>query len=126
MKAIFHITSRAEAGEAIRLGQYVPENFDAEGFIHCSYAQQLASVADRFFPGRSDLVLLEIDRTALTCEVVEENLEGGPELFPHIYGKLPMSAVVRMHDFPCRADGRFDLPADVKPQAAAREQAGPR
>lgn len=115
MKAIFHITSRAEAAEAIRLAQYVPVNFDAEGFIHCSYAQQVAPVADRFFPGRSDLVLFQIEPTALSCEVVEENLEGGTELFPHIYGKLPMSAVVRVHDFPCRADGRFDLPADVNP-----------
>ena len=66
--------------------------------------------ANRRFSGRTDLVLLEIDRTKLACEVIDENLEGGTDLFPHIYGCLPMSAVVRIHPFPCGADGRFDLP----------------
>jgi uncharacterized protein (DUF952 family) len=50
---------------------------------------------------------------ALSCEVIDENLEGGAELFPHIYGRLPMSAIVGTHDFPCRNDGRFELPSDV-------------
>lgn len=47
----------------------------------------------------------------LTCDVIEENLENGNELFPHIYGPLPMAAVARMHSFPCRHDGGFDFPA---------------
>jgi uncharacterized protein (DUF952 family) len=67
-------------------------------------------VANRLFAGRSDLVLLEVDRGRLTCTVVDENLEGGTDLFPHIYGPLPMAAVVRVHDFPCGPAGRFDLP----------------
>ena len=113
MNRIFHITSRAEADRASRAADYVPERFDADGFIHCSYAHQLTRVADFNFRGRPDLVLFEIDRGALTCDVVDENLEGGTELFPHIYGRLPMSAVVRTHDFPCRSDGRFDLPSGL-------------
>jgi uncharacterized protein (DUF952 family) len=39
-------------------------------------------------------VLLEIDPSRLSCRIVDENLEGGVELFPHVYGRLPMSAVV--------------------------------
>lgn len=113
LNPIFHITSWTEATGAVRSNEYVPAKFDAEGFIHCSYAHQLVRVADSTFRGRTDLVLLEIDRAALSCEVIDENLEGGAELFPHIYGPLPMAAVVRTHDFPCRADGRFDLPSDV-------------
>ena len=113
MNRIFHITSRAEADQASRVAEYIPERFETDGFIHCSYAHQLTRVADFNFRGRSDLVLLEIDRAALTCDVVDENLDGGEDLFPHIYGRLPMSAVVRTHDFPCRGDGRFGLPSDV-------------
>jgi uncharacterized protein (DUF952 family) len=56
------------------------------------------------------LVLLEIDRAKLRCNVIDENLEGGTELFPHIYGAVPMSAVIRVHDFPCDAAGRFTVP----------------
>jgi uncharacterized protein (DUF952 family) len=56
---------------------------------------------------------LEIDRDRLPCRVVTENLEGSTELFPHIYGRLPMSAVIAVHDFPCEPDGRFRLPSTV-------------
>lgn len=91
---IFHITSKQEANAAQRTGEYIPQRFNEEGFIHCSYEQQVAGVLDRIFKGRTDLVLLEIDPSRLTCKVVDENLEGGSELFPHVYGRLPMSAVI--------------------------------
>ena len=90
---IYHITSEREASQAQTSGEYTPQDFQREGFIHCSYAHQLAGVIQRRFTGRSDLVLLEIDPSQLSCKVIDENLEGGTELFPHIYGRLPMSAV---------------------------------
>lgn len=113
MTPIFHITSRAEADNARRTGTYVAAAFDRDGFIHCSYARQLTRVADANFRGRSDLVLLEIARDRVGCEVIDENLEGGLDLFPHIYGPLPMSAVTAVVAFPCRPDGTFELPDDV-------------
>src|ERR1700704_3380834 len=115
LNTMYHITSADEATAAARSGTYAPNGFDAEGFIHCSYARQVRDVANRRFPGRTDLVLLDIDRAKLTCEVRDENLEGGSDLFPHIYGRLPMSAVVRIHPFPCGADGRFDLSDPLDP-----------
>lgn len=113
MTPIFHITSRAEADNARRTGTYVAAAFDRDGFIHCSYARQLTRVADANFRGWSDLVLLEIARDRVGCEVIDENLEGGLDLFPHIYGPLPMSAVTAVVAFPCRPDGTFELPDDV-------------
>ena len=110
MPPIFHITTADEAAAAQRHGTYAPQAFDAEGFIHCSYERQVCEVACRRFAGRSDLVLLEIDPGGLTCPVVDENLESGAELFPHVYGRLPMSAVKAVHQFPCGPDGRFTLP----------------
>ena len=99
MATLFHITTVAEALEASRTGEYAPAAFDREGFIHCSYAHQVAGVANRIFRGRTDLALLEIDTEKLACRIIDENLEGGAELYPHIYGRLPMSAVVAVHDF---------------------------
>jgi uncharacterized protein (DUF952 family) len=90
---IYHITSEREATQAQISGDYTPGDFDREGFIHCSYPNQLEGVIKRRFAGRRDIVLLEIDTTLLTCKIVDENLEGGTELFPHIYGRLPMSVV---------------------------------
>ena len=110
---IFHITSEEEAALAMATGQYVPKAFAREGFIHCSYRSQLLPVANRIFRGRSGLVILEIETAALTSTLVDENLEGGTELFPHLYGELPMRAVVQIHAFPCSREGAFVSPASL-------------
>ena len=95
---IFHITSRAEWEAAVPTGEYRPAAFAREGFIHCSYRQQVEATLRRHFSGRSGLVLLEIDRARLQSPIVDENLSGGAERFPHIYGPLPVSAVVGVRD----------------------------
>jgi uncharacterized protein (DUF952 family) len=100
---LYHITSEREARAAAQAGKYTPAAFPREGFIHCSYAHQVLATLNRIFRGRTDLVVLEIDPALLGCKVVDENLEGGTELFPHIYGRLPMSAVVKVHAFPIDA-----------------------
>lgn len=91
---IYHITTAEAAEAAQQSGEYAPEGFALEGFIHCSYAHQIQGVLQRRFQGRRNLVLLEIEPSRLPCPVIDENLEGGTELFPHIYGRLPMSTVV--------------------------------
>ncbi|MBE0431181.1 MAG: DUF952 domain-containing protein [Dehalococcoidia bacterium] len=113
MRRIFHITTEQQWLEAKRLGQYLPEDFAVRGFVHCSYATQVPRVADALFRGRSGLVLLEIEPSQVGCEVVDENLDGAMELFPHIYGPLPCSAVVAVHGFPCGVDGSFKLPEEA-------------
>jgi len=82
----------------------------AEGFIHCSMLGQLAPVAERFFPGRDDVVMLQIDRSHLTSPVRYEESEPG-EHYPHLYGPLDLRAVVE--SWPLRFDslGRTLLPA---------------
>jgi uncharacterized protein (DUF952 family) len=111
MLSLFHITSRREWELARRIGEYRPGTFAHDGFVHCSYASQVVHVANRLFRGRTDLVLFEIDRLQLACDVIEENLNRGTELFPHVYGAVPMSAIVRVYPFPCNEDGGFTLPA---------------
>jgi uncharacterized protein (DUF952 family) len=108
---LFHITTHLEADAARESGEYRPRAFDREGFVHCSYGRQVVATANRIFDGQQGLVLLEIDPSKLTSRVVDENLEGGSELFPHVYGPIPMTAVVGVHRFPCGPDGRFSLPS---------------
>ena len=109
---LYHITSEAEARKAAQAGEYIPAAFEREGFIHCSYAHQVQATLDRIFRGRTDLVVLEIDPEKLSCKIVDENLEGGRELFPHIYGHLSMVAVVKMHSLPL-AGPEFSTPRQV-------------
>src|SRR5262245_20202776 len=106
---LYHITTEREALAATRSGSYTPAAFDREGFIHCSYEHQVTAVANRIFHGIQDLVVFEIDPSLVGCSIVDENLEGGQELFPHIYGSLPMSAVVGLHRFRVNTDGLFEF-----------------
>ena len=97
---IFHITTQAAVDAALAAGEYEPEAFARDGFIHCAHGHQVIGVLGRYFRGRTGLVMLTIDPSRLPFAVVEENLAGGSELFPHLYGRLPMSAVVAITPLP--------------------------
>jgi uncharacterized protein (DUF952 family) len=91
---IVHITTPVAWADAIATGAYTADSLATEGFIHCSDERQLAWVVQKHFSGRTGLLLLHIDPARLDAEVKYENLEGGTDLFPHVYGPIPVSAVV--------------------------------
>ena len=105
---ILHVATDAAWARAIRDGSYTADTLSSEGFIHCSDPQQVIGVANARFHGREDLILLHIAAAKLFAEGRYENLEGGKELFPHIYGPINLDAVVRATPFPPRPDGSFD------------------
>lgn len=109
----YHITSLAEWNQAQITGKYQPAKFPQEKFIHLSYGHQLLTVAHRFYAGQKGLVILVIDSSKIKDGLIEENLEGGVELYPHFYGVLPIDAVLDAIAFPCNADGGFDLPVGL-------------
>ncbi|MBE9047705.1 DUF952 domain-containing protein [Pleurocapsales cyanobacterium LEGE 10410] len=113
-RLIYHITSSFEWNAAQTKGEYQPAAFAREQFIHCSYRHQLLTVAHRFYFGQSGLVILVIESSKINSSLIEENLEGGVELYPHLYGVLPIDAVYRAIAFPCNADGSFNLPEELK------------
>lgn len=95
---ILHLATRGD-WEA-RTDVYRAPSLDEEGFIHCSTQSQLAGVAGRHFRGRTDLVLLTIDPEQLEDRVVYEDLEGLGEDYPHVYGPIPVTAVVSAAPYP--------------------------
>jgi uncharacterized protein (DUF952 family) len=110
MTYLLHITTAAAWARAQEAGAYTADSLDSEGFIHCSERQQVVWVANTRFRGRMDLVLLHIDPSRLDAAVRYENLEGGHELFPHVYGPIPVSAVIEVVPFVPSADGSFGPP----------------
>jgi uncharacterized protein (DUF952 family) len=70
----------------------------------------VVQVADARFRGQSGFVLLFIDVDKVVPEIIYENLEGGQQLFPHIYGELNVDAVLHAAPFEPDADGFFTLP----------------
>jgi uncharacterized protein (DUF952 family) len=110
MAVIFHIAGRRAWDAARAVGEYTADSLASEGFIHCSTAEQVIATANRIFKGRQDLVLLCVDTDRVKPDIRYENLEGGTNLFPHIYGALAVDAVVAVHRFPPQADGSFRMP----------------
>jgi len=87
--------------------------FRVDGFIHCSTRDQVIKVANARFHGREGLLLLLIDTDRVEPAIVYENLEGGSELFPHIYGELNIEAVTGVAPFEPGSDGYFELPTGI-------------
>lgn len=85
---------------------YVPERFAEEGFIHCTDSiQEVLAVGNRYY--RSDprpYLLLEIDCDSVDALVVYED---AARIFPHIYGYLPISAIVDIMTVDRDQDGQF-------------------
>jgi uncharacterized protein (DUF952 family)/uncharacterized glyoxalase superfamily protein PhnB len=115
MEILFHIARRRDWEAAQHVGAYristLDRTLEQEGFIHLSFARQVRGVADRFYAGVDDqLVLLSIDPTKLTAPVVTEPAAGTNEEFPHLYGELPVAAVRRVTAYTRSDNGRFGPP----------------
>lgn len=74
------------------------------GFVHLSHRHQVLATAGRFYGDCAELVLLQLDRAALGSPVIEEPAPSG-ERFPHLYGELPVAAVVRAERWMRSPDG---------------------
>jgi uncharacterized protein (DUF952 family) len=107
---IYHFCPRADWEAAASSGSYTADSLATQGFIHCSPRDHVHVSATMRARGRTDLVVLEIDEARLDAPSVWE--EGDPphpdgKLFPHVYGPIPVAAVVRVTDLPTEPDGTF-------------------
>lgn len=108
---IFHIAPEAAWEAAKAGGKYEADTLASEGFIHCATSGQVIAVANRFYQGREGLILLAIETARIGAEVRYENLEGGSERFPHVYGPIETEAVIATCPLPPGPGGRFTAPA---------------
>ncbi|MFJ5207882.1 DUF952 domain-containing protein [Streptomyces nigra] len=98
---ILHLTERSLWEAARERGAYEistrGRTLQEEGFIHCSTRAQLPKVAAFLYgtyDGPDDLVVLVVDPERLDVPLRYEAAEPGGEEFPHVYGPLPVGAVV--------------------------------
>jgi uncharacterized protein (DUF952 family) len=110
MSTIYKICTASEWREAERSGAYRGSAVDLkDGFIHFSTAEQAAETASKWFAGQRDLVLVSVDGDTLGARLKWEPSRGGA-LFPHLYGELPVQAVLRVDPLPLDAAGRHVFP----------------
>jgi uncharacterized protein (DUF952 family) len=109
---IHHLALVSDWESAEVVGEYristLGRTLDEEGFLHfCRTEEQLAGVAQRYYAHVTDpLCLLTVDVARLPIPVVDEPpAPGGDEQFPHVYGPLPVEAVVAVTPLGCDQDG---------------------
>lgn len=105
MSRIYKILPRTEWAAAQAAGVFTGSAVDlADGYIHFSTAAQAAETARRHFAGQTDLVVLAIEADDLGQALVWEASRGG-DLFPHLYGHLPVTRVLAVTEAPLAEDG---------------------
>ena len=113
---IYHIALAADWDAALAAGEYrvstLGVTLEEEGFIHTSTSAQVRGVAEAYYAGvQEPLVLLTIDERRLTVPLRWDAVPGRPDPFPHLYGPLGVAAVVLATPLLRDADGRLELPA---------------
>ncbi|AEF36446.1 MULTISPECIES: DUF952 domain-containing protein [Mycolicibacter] len=111
---LVHLCGTRDWAAAQAAGALRPESLDSAGFVHLSTPQQVHLPANRLYRGRTDLVLLQVDPAKVASPVRwEPGVPGDPEamLFPHLYGPLPVDAVIGVTAYRPGPDGAFG-PAD--------------
>jgi uncharacterized protein (DUF952 family) len=102
---IYKICAEALWREAKQEGVFRGAPVDTrDRFIHFSSATQVRTTAAEYFAGLENLLLIALG-DALRWEVSR-----GGELFPHLYGHLPLAAVRWVKPLPLGTDRRHIFP----------------
>jgi uncharacterized protein (DUF952 family) len=96
-RVLVHLCTAVQWQAARRSGEYRPDSLREVGFVHLSSPEQVHLPANRLYKGRTDLMLLRLDAARLCSPVYwEPGIPAGPDgmVFPHLYGPLPVAAVI--------------------------------
>lgn len=77
--------------------EYEAESLQTEGFIHCSFAEQLDGVLQRYYSNAEKVLILSLNTEKLMSKLVNEPSTNN-EIYPHIYGKINKSAIVGIEE----------------------------
>jgi uncharacterized protein (DUF952 family) len=107
---IYKICANALWDEAEHAGVFRGAPVDArDGFIHFSSATQVRATAAKYFAGADNLILIAVDADALG-DALKWELSRDGDLFPHLYGELPLAAVLWARPLPLGVDQRHVFP----------------
>jgi glutathione S-transferase len=94
---IYHLALAEDWRAAKTCGEYRRStrglSLEQVGFIHASGAHQVEATFRRFYADAEAVLLLTLDPGRLDAPLRWEAAPDNPELFPHIYGPLPVGAV---------------------------------
>ena len=93
-RTVYKICTTSDWDRAQAMGVLEPSLDDKrDGFVHLSAKTQVEGTLERHFKGRTGLMLLTVDTSRLPAGALKWEASRGGDLFPHLYGNLPLSAV---------------------------------
>jgi uncharacterized protein (DUF952 family) len=110
MEHIYHLAPAARWHAWPSDQSYLPAEYAADGFIHCTAGDALMiAVANRFYRATTgEYVLLVIDPARLAAALKwERSSDDLAALFPHIYGPIDRAAVQEVRAVRRATDGEF-------------------
>ena len=110
---IYKIVTSEQWSSAQQQGEFLGAAIDLDdGFIHFSTGDQVQETVEKYFQGQLDLLIVAVDSDRLGQSLKWEPSRGG-DLFPHLYGKLSLDAVISVDDLPLGKGGAFIYPAEL-------------
>ena len=94
---IYHIVTSEVWEKYADENEYEAESLASEGFIHCSYRNQLEEVLRRYYSNEKRVLILHVNPHRLTAPLVAEP-STNREIYPHIYGKINKSAIAQVEE----------------------------
>ena len=86
-RTLCHVTTQAVWNAA-------DGSLSAKPFLHCCTEAQLAFVLARHFAGQTGLLILRFNPQHVQGCIRWERSEPDQDPFPHLYGSLPLAAVI--------------------------------
>jgi len=110
---IYKVLSEPQWDAAVRCGEFTGSAVDRrDGYIHFSTAGQVVETVRKHFAGQDHLLLLSVSAEELGTDLKWEPSRGG-DLFPHLYGPLPVSAVIAAVPLPRDPSGGHCFPSHL-------------
>lgn len=102
---IYHLVLPAWWETFANKDYYESETLTEEKFIHLSTSEQVNGTLTNYFKGINKILLLHIEVSKLTSNLVYEDLFDTGITFPHLYGRLNKDAIVQIRELLADADG---------------------
>lgn len=110
---IYHFITTTDLARFVTDNQLRPESLETEGFIHCSLREQFLERVNYLAPYSEEMELLEIDESRLGAEVRMEASSGSEVEYPHVYGPIPMAAVVAQYHLEWDGEDGYACPQEL-------------
>jgi uncharacterized protein (DUF952 family) len=110
---VLHMVAEEDWRTARSAGRVEPASLASEGFVHCSRGWlELANAGNRHYAADPrPYVALELDLERVRAPW---RYDDPARLYPHVYGPIPLAAVVAIRRLPRDPRGRFLPPSEAR------------